>query len=77
MASDQWPVTSESRSVAGGCREEDDVAAIAGGEVKRLRRVVDLFQEAHGVQRRLGQNDDVNLLQPRQAADQVAALGAI
>ena len=58
-------------------REQRDVAALAGDVVIVLRRVVDLFQEAHGVQRRLGQNDDVNLLQPRQAADQVAALGAI
>jgi len=46
-------------------REERDVSALAGHVVKMLRRVVDLFQEAHRVQRRLGQDDDVNILQPR------------
>ncbi len=56
-------------------REQRDVSALAGDVVKMLRRVVDLFQEARGVQRRLGKNDDVDILQPREAADQVAALG--
>ena len=50
-------------------REQRDVAALAGDVVEMLRRVVDLFQEARGVQRRLGQDDDVDILQPRQAAD--------
>ncbi|MGB9255814.1 MAG: hypothetical protein WCC25_13330, partial [Candidatus Korobacteraceae bacterium] len=56
-------------------REQRDVSALAGNVMKMLRRVVDLFQEARGVQRRLGKNDDVDILQPREAADQVAALG--
>ena len=47
-------------------REQRDVAALAGHVVEMLRRVVDLFQEARGVQRRLGKDDDVDILQPRQ-----------
>jgi len=62
-------------------REQRDVAALAGDVVIVLRRVVDLFQKARSVQRRLGQDDDVDILQPRQAANQRregwAGLGAL
>jgi len=50
-------------------REEAEMAALAVREMEMLRRVVDIFQEARGVQRRLGQDDDDDILQPRQPAD--------
>ena len=58
--------------------KQRDVAALAGDVVIVLRRVVDLFQKARGVQRSLGQDDDVDILQPREAANQRrAGLGAL